>query len=195
MLDHGVMSETTPGGAAPFLDLLRRYHADVTPHSGRHLLDHLVGVFRLLASWGNSPEVCRAGLFHSIYGTNIFTVQSATFAERAAIRAIIGERAERLAFLFCISERPVAFLRAAAERRYVLDDIVHHQPVVVTPGEIAALLEIEVANFLEQPENADDVRLIHDTIAAIAGGTPLISGAAMQALAAYVNNQRAGLAS
>ncbi len=189
------MSDAAPGEIAPYLDLLRRYHTDITPHSGRHLIDHLIGVYRLLAAWGNPPHVCCAGLFHSIYGTNIFTVRSAPFAERPAIAAAIGDEAERLAFLFCVSERPVAFLEAAAQGSAELDDIVHQRRVGVRPGELAALIEIEVANFLEQPDNPDDVRLLRDTIAAIGRAKPLVSGAAMTALDAYLGAQRAGPAS
>jgi hypothetical protein len=169
---------------APHLDLLQRYHTDVTPHSGRHLIDHLVGVYRLLESWGNASEVCRAGLFHSIYGTNIFDVKSAPFSDRAIIREAIGERAERLAFLFCVSDRPVAFLQAAAEQIYVLSDTVHHETMAITASEIDALIEIEVANFVEQPENPDDTRLIYNTIVAIERNGPLISPRARAALAA-----------
>lgn len=187
-----VMSDAEAGDVTPYLDLLRRYHTDVTPHSGRHLIDHLVGVYQLLAAWDNPPHICRAGLFHSIYGTNIFTVRSASFSERAVISEAIGEPAERLAFLFCISERPVAFLKAVAQRRYVIDDIVHRQPVTVTPDEIAALIEIETANFLEQPDNPDDIRLLRDTIVAVGGGAPLVSTAAMAALTGYLGAQRAG---
>ncbi len=170
--------------AVPHLDLLERYHTDVTPHSGRHLIDHLSGVYRLLAAWRNPPDVCVAGLFHSIYGTNIFDVQSAPFSDRVVIRDAIGEKAERLAFLFCVSERPVAFLQAAAERNYVLNDIVHREPVTITAAELAALIEIEVANFVESPENPDDTRLIYNTIIAIERNGPLISPPARAALAA-----------
>jgi hypothetical protein len=183
------MAQSTPipAGAAPYLDLLRRYHADATPHSGRALIDHLAGVYRLLEAWNNAPEICRAGLFHSIYGTNIFTVRSASFDDRAHIRAVIGDVAERLAFLFCVSERPVAFLKAALERNYILADVVHGGEVPVTEAELNALIEIEVANFLEQPEEPEDIRLIHRTIASIEVAGPVLTKPARAALAAYLD--------
>lgn len=180
-----------PVGAAPFIGVLRRFHADETPHSGRTLIDHLLGTYRLLERWGNPPAVCRAGLFHSIYGTNIFTFKSASFDDRATIRDAIGDTAERLAFLFCVSERPVAFLKAALERNYVLDDRVHGGRLPVSPDEVSALIEIEVANFLEQPEDPGDIRLIHDTVLAVERAGPVISNAARSALADYV--QRSGV--
>lgn len=180
------MSETQPTGAAPFLGVLQRFHADETPHSGRTLIDHLLGTYRLLESWGALPAVCRAGLFHSIYGTNIFAFKSASFDDRPTIRDAIGDQAERLAFLFCVSERPVAFLKAVLERNYVLEDRVHGVRLAVTPSEIGALIEIEVANFLEQPEDPEDIRLIYETVLAVERAGPIISDAARAALAAYV---------
>jgi hypothetical protein len=174
---------TIPAGVAPFLALLRRYHADETAHSRRTLVDHLLGVYRLLEDWGNPAEICRAGLFHSIYGTNIFTHRSAQFSDRAVIRAAIGERAERLAFLFCIAERPVAFLKAALEGATILDDIVHGGSHPIDRADLAALIEIEVANFLEQPENPDDIALIKGAIDNI---EKILSAPARAALAATV---------
>jgi hypothetical protein len=175
-----------PDGAAPYLELLRRYHADATEHSGRRLIDHLLGVYRLLDSWGDAPEICRAGLFHSIYGTNIFTVKSAGFDDRPAIRDAIGAAAERLAFLFCVSDRPVAFLKAALERTYVLADIVHGGTIPVQPAELNALIEIEVANFLEQPEDPEDIRLIFGAVQSIEAIAQVLTKPARTALAAYV---------
>ena len=178
------MQDDAPPNAVPYLEVLQRYHTDVTSHSGRHLVDHLFGVYKLLEDWGNPPEICRAGLFHSIYGTNIFDVKSAPFEERDAIRTAIGEQAERLAFLFCVTDRPVAFLTAAAEENYQLDDRVHGDIIDVTADELRALIEIETANFCEQPENPEDMRLIYNTIVAIERRGPLISPRARATLAA-----------
>jgi len=185
-------SNSYPQSATPYLALLRRYHADETAHSGRALVDHLLGVYRLLESWGNPAEICRAGLFHSIYGTNIFTHRSAQFSDRAAIQAAIGGRAERLAFLFCTAERPVAFLKAALEGATTLDDIVHGGAHPVDRADLAALIEIEIANFLEQPENPDDVRLIGSAIDIIEKSQPVLSAPARAALAATVAAFKSG---
>ena len=177
--------------AAPHLDLLRRYHADATEHSGRRLIDHLQGVHALLEAWGDPADTCLAGLFHSIYGTNIFAHRSAPFSDRTIIRAAIGERAERFAFLFCTAERPVAFLKTALEGGAALADIVHGGANPVTRDDLAALIEIEMANFLEQPEDADDIRLLAGAIATIERAGPVLSPGARAALADYLNRQDA----
>ncbi len=87
------------------LDLLLDLKADANPHSGGALLDHLRGTHDLLQDWGNDQAVCIGGLFHSIYGTQSYQTQSASLQDRRRIRAVIGERAERLAFLFGVSDR------------------------------------------------------------------------------------------
>jgi hypothetical protein len=49
--------------------------------------------------------LCDAGLFHSIYGTEGFAGYALPWTERPAVRALVGPRAERLAWLFCAMDR------------------------------------------------------------------------------------------
>ncbi len=42
-------------------------------HIESDLLTHLRGTVALLAGWGNSIDLCRAGLFHAAYGTGVFS--------------------------------------------------------------------------------------------------------------------------
>ncbi|MGB8840220.1 MAG: DUF6817 domain-containing protein [Aliidongia sp.] len=168
----------------PYLDLLRSYHADETPHSGRHLIDHLIATHDLLAQWGNPPDVCRAGLFHSIYGTNIFTLQSASLGDRDRLRAAIGPVAERLAYLFCVIDRPIALLKAALMQDYVLEDRHQNTQITITPDELAQLIEIEVANFLEAPEDVETIRQINLILDRFA--PPIIRAETRAALKAYL---------
>jgi hypothetical protein len=166
------------------LDLLHRLHADETPHTGRSLIDHLTGTYQLLDSWGNSQPVCLAGLFHSIYGTNIFAFRSARLDQRREIRAAIGETAEHLAYLFCTSERPLALLQALLQPHLGLPDMTDGSPRTIEPQELSALLEIEVANFLEHPEDREVIAQINRIICATRPNA--ISSGAAAALAAYL---------
>ena len=72
-------------------------------------LEHLTGVEEDLAAWSCAPEVCLAGLFHSIYGTESFQAFSLPLdpdgANRERVRELIGSRAEYLAFINCTMER------------------------------------------------------------------------------------------
>src|SRR5262245_54069729 len=74
-------------------------------HTGKTYLAHLVGVYRLMEAQGCSPELCRAGMFHSIYGTEQFQGFKLPLERRGEIRSLIGERAEMLAYLNCAMDR------------------------------------------------------------------------------------------
>ena len=111
--------------------------ADDVGHSGRTLFAHLKGTYELLRSWGVAEEVCVAGLFHSVYGTRVFRHRclEPTARNRGLVAYMIGERAERLVYLFCVADRP-HFAEAGAVGRE-LDD----------------LCLIEKANLQEQRSN------------------------------------------
>ncbi len=67
------------------------------------VMDHLIGTAEILKSYGASDYLIDAGLFHSIYGTAVFHHQ--TTADRSVVQSVIGEKAEHLAYLFCILGR------------------------------------------------------------------------------------------
>lgn len=92
-------------------DFLRTRGADQMNHTGRTLYDHLVATHDALTVRGEPDHVCLAGLFHSVYGTNAFKQVLVPLSEREAVRKVIGEQAESLAFQFCTLDRPHCFLR------------------------------------------------------------------------------------
>ena len=69
-------------------------------HKNQTLLDHLLGVHKLLKSWDVSEYVQDAGLFHSVYGTTYFKPRMLT--NRKVIQGIIGFQAEVLSYIYCI---------------------------------------------------------------------------------------------
>src|SRR5271167_1829195 len=75
------------------------------PHTHKTYLGHLVAVYRLMQAEGCTEEVCRAGMFHSVYGTERFQGFKLPLERRGEVRDIIGERAERLAYLNCAMDR------------------------------------------------------------------------------------------
>ena len=129
--------------------LLLELGAHVTSHSRRTLLAHLEGTHDLLVQWGNPPAVCVAGLFHSVYGTYAFHKKSAQMSMRARIRDAIGADAEALVYLFCVTDRR-CFYQHLGESRFLLRDIVHECDLEIDKDNLAALIEIEVANILDQ---------------------------------------------
>ena len=94
---------------------------DVLQHTGAESFDaHLRGVQAVLRYWqlqqaqhdeqddeivSSLDYLSRAGLFHSIYGTEGFQGFALPLSERPVIQELIGEKAEYLAFLFCMVDR------------------------------------------------------------------------------------------
>lgn len=80
--------------------LLLEMGADKITHCGQSYMEHISEVAGTLASWGEPPDVCSGGFFHSIYGTERFKC-ALPFARRPDLQALIGVRAESLAFMNC----------------------------------------------------------------------------------------------
>jgi len=75
-------------------------------HTGSAAFDeHLKGVQAVLRFWKSPLYLTRAALFHSVYGTEGFQGFSIPLSERSSIKNLIGEKAERLSFWFCMVDR------------------------------------------------------------------------------------------
>jgi hypothetical protein len=90
---------------AELITFLEQLGAREVPHSARNLLKHLVGSSQIVARWGGRPSLCRAALFHSVYGTTGFNKCLFSLAERPLLQSRLGAAAERLVFLFCYVDR------------------------------------------------------------------------------------------
>ena len=65
--------------------------ADQIPHSDKSYLAHAIGVYNDLKAWGADEDLCRAGMFHSIYGTEVFQDFTLPLERRGDLQALIGE--------------------------------------------------------------------------------------------------------
>ena len=81
------------------INFLENIDANDKSHSGKTLIDHLIGVHDILKEWDAPQYLQDAGLFHSVYGTTVFKHQSTN--DRDAVKALIGEQAEDLVWKFC----------------------------------------------------------------------------------------------
>jgi hypothetical protein len=112
-------------------------------HGSRTLDEHLVGTHLMLQVRGEREAVCLGGLFHSIYGTNIFktaTLRGDSKDDRETVAGVIGVEAENLAYLFCtLTDRPQSLLRP---RDYT--------KTVAVARALRDLQAIELANLIEQ---------------------------------------------
>ena len=73
--------------------------ADKIPHRDDSLLAHSTRVSGMLYSYGRSMDEVKAGLFHSIYGTE-FQMYKINIS-RQEVQDMIGENSEHIVNLFC----------------------------------------------------------------------------------------------
>jgi hypothetical protein len=134
-------------------------------HSGRTLFDHLVGTHALLEKQRAPEYVCLAGLFHSIYGTNAFRHATVPIKGRGLVKILIGEPAERLAYIFCSCDRPPAFVDAVRRGPpYQVTDRRKGEVISLSDEDMYDLLLIEVANLEDQVVSPQDVRAALDLL-------------------------------
>ena len=77
-------------------------------HTGDEKFDaHLYGVAKVLNYWSTPIFLQTAGLFHSVYSTQGFTIKdcSVSFSERGVIQNLISAESEELVFAFCAVDR------------------------------------------------------------------------------------------
>ena len=96
------------------IDFLKEIGCDKEPHSTKlrgddyTLLDHLIATHKVLEEAGAPEYLQNAGLFYSIYGTAAFMSGGGmvSFDERDKIKDLIGEKAEKIAYTFCMLDIP-----------------------------------------------------------------------------------------
>jgi hypothetical protein len=120
-------------------------------HTGKSYLAHLIGVYRLMETRGCTEEICRAGMFHSIYGTQRFQGFKLPLERRPELRDLIGERAERLAYLNCAMDR-ATFDRAVEQPAgpYRIVDRITGETVEMSLEDFDDLCRIHLYDWLEQ---------------------------------------------
>ncbi|SEE29947.1 hypothetical protein SAMN05216483_5855 [Streptomyces sp. 2131.1] len=128
---------------------LQQHGTDALAHSSADLLAHLKGVHDLLEAWGSRPQLCDAGLFHSVYGTEIFPTGAVPLELRPVVRDLIGEEAETLVHLFGTVSRAGIFDAAFEGAPFLLETRTGGQ-VGTTDQQYSDLAVLTVANWLEQ---------------------------------------------
>jgi Domain of unknown function (DUF6817) len=127
------------------------------PHTQKSYLAHLIAVFRLLAAEGCAEDVCRAGMFHSIYGTEMFQGFTLPLERRAEVRALIGDRAERLAYLNCAMDR-ASFDQAVEQSAepYQIVDRITGQDLSLNQPDFDDLCRVHLVDWLEQVPRSEE---------------------------------------
>jgi hypothetical protein len=132
-------------------DFLLAQGIDGIAHTEKTYLAHLVAVHRLLETRGLGEDVRRTGMFHSIYGTEMFQGFKLPLERRGEIRELIGERAERLAYLNCAMNR-ASFDRAVEQPAgpYRIVDRLTGAEVELSAADFDDLCRVHLYDWLEQ---------------------------------------------
>jgi len=134
---------------------LRRRRTHLVRHGTQSLEQHLFNTFHILTAWQQPLRVQYAGLMHSVYSTDVFKHRTFAMNERDRVRALVGEEAERLAYLFCTIDRRelMSLVRASANEATAEFELTSRRdghPVHITHTDAGDLLTIYMANAAEQ---------------------------------------------
>jgi aspartate beta-hydroxylase len=140
---------------AAIVDLLRSRGADRLRHAGgRTLLDHLLETHAIVRRWRQPAWLQHAALIHSVYGTDAYRRQLLPWSGRKDLAAIAGARAERVAYLFCVTPRGPLL---AGTHRWArgLPAVSGSDAERPTRAELDAVVLLHMANLAEQARSAD----------------------------------------
>lgn len=150
-------------------------------HTEGTYLGHAIGVYKDLKAWGADDEVCRAALFHSIYGTDTFQDVTLPLDRRSELRQLIGDRAERIAYAnSAMNRESFDELLDSKKSRYQLKDRITGGIIELSSEDFEDLLRVHLCDWLEQVERStglswDYRRIPYQKIANRLGGVALES--------------------
>lgn len=145
------MSSGVSDPSAPLTEFLAHLGMQEIRHTEKTYLDHLLAVYNGLDAWGCAQDVCAAGMFHSIYGTEMFRGFTLPLERRADIARLIGERAEGLAYANCAMDR-TSFDQAVLQQRgpYRFRNRLNGETIELGEADFGDLCRIHLCDWLEQ---------------------------------------------
>ena len=144
------MRAIVSGMTDTFVAFLVAHAAETAPHTGGGLLDHLLGTAALLRQWGARETLVRAGLFHSVYGTESYRNVVVPPTLRGEVRALVGEEAEAIVWRFGAMEKDSLYANLSRAHTYSITDRFSGETCPLSSAELADQYELTVANWLEQ---------------------------------------------
>ena len=125
-------------------------------HTEKSYLAHAIGVYTDMKAWNGSDDLCYAALFHSIYGTQGFQDFTLPLERRGELQGLIGEYAEKLAFVNCYMDRATLDAQVGEEKaEYPIRNRVTGETMVLTKAEYDDLVCLHLCDLLEQVERSD----------------------------------------
>ena len=132
-------------------DFLVNLGIEQVAHTQKNYLAHLISVYKLMQGAGCEEELCRAGLFHSIYGTEKFQGFKLGLEQRAELSELIGSRAERLAYWNCLMDRgSLDELLGKPDEPFLLRNRESGEAMPLTRRELDDLCSVHLYDWLEQ---------------------------------------------
>lgn len=135
-----------PDRASRHLDALG---GDRFPHVNGSLAQHLRGTEALLRRWGNRDALCRAGLYHAVYGTAGIRGALVGLASRGAIEELIGAEAEALVYTYGACDRATFHPRIGTPAQLRFADRFAASQYRIDEGRLRDFCELTLANELE----------------------------------------------
>jgi hypothetical protein len=135
-------------------EFFRTIGADEVGHSDKTLLAHAISVYNDLKEWGCDEDVARVGIFHSIYGTELFQGFTLSRERRDDVRTLIGERAETLSYLNCAMDRTHFDAQVKGQGLHTILDRFTGTEIEVSEEEFEDLCTVHMCDWLEQVERS-----------------------------------------
>lgn len=152
--------------------------ADIN-HSDKTYLAHAISVHNDMKAWGGNDALCRAALFHSIYGTQGFQSFTLPMERQPELLGLIGDYAEKIAFANCFMERGSFDAQLGKmEGPYPIVHRITGEEFVLSQAEYEDLIRIHLCDWLEQVEREkkwDYRRAAYRQMAERLGGIALTS--------------------
>lgn len=132
-------------------NFIRSIGAEDVKHSDRTYLAHAIGVQNDMRRWGCNDDLCKAAVFHSIYGTELFQKFTLPLERRDEVRDLIGETAEHIAYLNCAMDRE-KFDESICQTEgpYVIGDRFTGDDVPYSDADFDDLVRLHLCDWLEQ---------------------------------------------
>jgi hypothetical protein len=130
--------------------------ADQVSHTEKSYVAHAIGVYTDLKEWGFDEDFARIGLFHSIYGTQLFQGFTLPLEKRGEIRDMIGEYPEHLVYVNCAMDRDS--FDAQVPRReapYAILDRFTSEHIEQDEKTFDDLVSVHLCDWLEQVERSE----------------------------------------
>ncbi|MBD3671215.1 MAG: hypothetical protein HUJ29_10610 [Gammaproteobacteria bacterium] len=125
-------------------------------HPSGTLLSHLRSTAALLEQWQAPTPLCKAGLYHAIYGTGGFPSSLISMGLRGAVAEQLGEITERIVYLYCACDRDSVWPQFGQDKPIQFRERFSGKIIPVTEYDLTSFCELTAANEVEIAQNNPD---------------------------------------